>query len=353
MVPQRLSRRVGALFALLLAVLPAVPAAAFLNNAGGSTAEFLRVGVGARASGMGEAYGPVAEGPDAIYWNPAGLARLEAPEISYSHIEMLGFFHHDTVAYAHPVRLLRGTLGVSGTLWYQDTLDLVTNRNETVGAFRPHSEVVTLAYATAFGVGEDFMANDREFYQDLWYHPQGFKPLDRTNELWTGNLALGLGVKMIQETIFDARALAAAVDGGVHFRHSEVKPLSLSFVFRNVGSKAKFVNESESLPVEIAFGAAYDASWRERRLLTAVEAVVPYYGDPYGKLGVEYSFSMRGERWAAVRIGYKSLSATDLGPLTGVTGGIGFGAKRLAVDFSFQPMDELGATFRGSVGWRF
>ena len=26
---------------------------------------------------MGEAYGPVAEGPEAIYWNPAGLAQLD------------------------------------------------------------------------------------------------------------------------------------------------------------------------------------------------------------------------------------------------------------------------------------
>jgi len=342
-----------AALALLLATAPALPARAFLNNTGGSTAQFLGIGVGARAAGMGEAFGPIAEGPSAIYWNPAGLARQEAPEISYSHIEMMRFFHHDAFAYAHPVRALRGTLGVSAALFTQDSLDLVTNRNVPIGAFRPHSEVFTLGYATAFSIGDDFLTNDREFYQDLWYHPQGFRPLDRVNEMWTGNLAVGLAAKLIQESIYDEHSTAVALDGGVHFRHSEIQPLTLSFVFRNAGSKPKFGRKAESLPADVSVGAAYDVSGRDKRFLSAVEAVVPYYGKPYGKLGFEYSMNVRGETWAAVRTGYKSLTAFDLGPMTGITGGIGFGNRRLAVDFAFQPMDALGATMRASVAWRF
>ncbi|PCI40668.1 MAG: hypothetical protein COB53_00650, partial [Elusimicrobia bacterium] len=58
------------LLALFLSMLCASPADAFLNNVGGASAQFLRIGVGTRAAGLGEAYGPIAEGPDAIYWNP-------------------------------------------------------------------------------------------------------------------------------------------------------------------------------------------------------------------------------------------------------------------------------------------
>lgn len=336
-----------------LTLLLAAPVGAFLNNTGGSTAQFLRIGMGTRPAGLGEAYGPVAEGPNAIYWNPAGLARQEAPEVSYSHIEMLRFFHHDSIAYVHPVRALRGALGFSASMFYQDSIDLVDNRNTTDGSFRPHSEVFSFAYATSFGVGDDYLRNDREYYQDLWYHPQAFRPLDRGNDLWTGNLAVGVAAKLITETIYDEQAFSAAVDGGVHFRHAEIRPLTLSFVFRNVGTSPRFKQKAERLPAEVAFGAAYDISWSGRRLLGAVEASIPYYGKPFGKVGVEYSFSLRGENWAALRTGYKSLTAIDLGPLTGIVGGIGFGNKRISVDLGFQPMDELGATFRGSVGYRF
>ncbi len=341
------------LLALVLALWFAAPAQAFLNNTGGSTAQFLRIGMGTRAGGLGEAYGPIAEGPSAIYWNPAGIARQETPEISYSHMEIASFFHYDALAYVHPIRQIRGSVGVSMATLYQDTLDLVSNTNVKRGSFRPHSEVLSLAYATTFNVGDDYTAGDREYYQDLWYHPQGFKPLDRGNDLWTGNLAVGLAAKLISESIFDERSIAAALDGGVHFRHSEIQPLSLSFVFRNVGTKPKFNRVRENLPAEISFGAAYDVSWKERRVITAAELGIPYYGKPFGKLGVEYSFNMRGEYWAAIRTGYKSVSAIDLGILTGVVGGIGFGNQHLSVDLGFQPMDALGSTFEISMGWRF
>ena len=35
---------------------------------------FLKLGVGARAMGMGSAYVAVADDPTALHWNPAGLA---------------------------------------------------------------------------------------------------------------------------------------------------------------------------------------------------------------------------------------------------------------------------------------
>ncbi|NMC43939.1 MAG: hypothetical protein GYA46_08465, partial [candidate division Zixibacteria bacterium] len=38
-----------------------------------STAGFLRVGVGAKAMGLGEAFTAVADDASAVYWNPAGL----------------------------------------------------------------------------------------------------------------------------------------------------------------------------------------------------------------------------------------------------------------------------------------
>ena len=43
-------------------------------------AEFLKIGIGARALGMGGAFVSVADDASAAYWNPAGLVQLEERE---------------------------------------------------------------------------------------------------------------------------------------------------------------------------------------------------------------------------------------------------------------------------------
>ncbi|RKY59145.1 MAG: hypothetical protein DRP94_04355, partial [Candidatus Latescibacterota bacterium] len=48
---------------------------------------FLELGVGARPLGMGSAYVAVAEGPEVVYWNPAGLVLGEGTTLGFMHSE--------------------------------------------------------------------------------------------------------------------------------------------------------------------------------------------------------------------------------------------------------------------------
>src|SRR5690625_7956062 len=50
------------------------------NQLGTSTANFLKIGVGARASSMGNAFGAMADDATSLYWNPAGIGLVEGPE---------------------------------------------------------------------------------------------------------------------------------------------------------------------------------------------------------------------------------------------------------------------------------
>src|SRR3989338_721234 len=58
--------------------------------ADGSLSDPMSVGVGARALGMGKAYAGVAEDGDAVFMNPAGLARITNPKLSSMYTSRLG-----------------------------------------------------------------------------------------------------------------------------------------------------------------------------------------------------------------------------------------------------------------------
>ncbi len=52
--------------------------------------EFMAIGVGGRALGMGGAFTAVANDITAGYYNPAGLANLNYPQVSLMHAEQFG-----------------------------------------------------------------------------------------------------------------------------------------------------------------------------------------------------------------------------------------------------------------------
>lgn len=67
--------------------------------------EFLSLGVGARALGMGGAFAGVADDVTACFWNPAGLSQLSRGELSLMHAETFGsLLNQDFAAVAFPLR---------------------------------------------------------------------------------------------------------------------------------------------------------------------------------------------------------------------------------------------------------
>ena len=78
------------------------------QRAGTSSATFLRIGVGARAVGMGETFVAVANDPSAVYWNPAGLASLQRRELSISHVQWPADVTYEHLTLVLPSRRLGG-----------------------------------------------------------------------------------------------------------------------------------------------------------------------------------------------------------------------------------------------------
>ncbi len=58
-----------------------------MTNVGTTAAPFLEVGVGSRAIGMGGAFVAISNDVSALYWNPAGLCRMDQGEAVFERIE--------------------------------------------------------------------------------------------------------------------------------------------------------------------------------------------------------------------------------------------------------------------------
>ena len=94
-----------------------VNAFAINSNAGTSAAAFLKIDAGTpRAQALGNAYVSIADGPEALFWNPAGAASATTREIQFTYLDYLQGYKSRTLAYLQPIG--RTILGV--TLNYMD-----------------------------------------------------------------------------------------------------------------------------------------------------------------------------------------------------------------------------------------
>ncbi|MDE0465496.1 MAG: PorV/PorQ family protein [Candidatus Poribacteria bacterium] len=109
------------------------------------TADFLTLGVGARALGMGGAGTALSDNAYAPYWNPAGLGQLTRYEVSFMHSTLNKADAYDFVGYVHPLKK-RGAIGVSWLRVGVDDIPITslpvvsrpvgpTNRPEVIGSF--------------------------------------------------------------------------------------------------------------------------------------------------------------------------------------------------------------------------
>ena len=67
---------------------------------GTSAAQFLKLGAGARAAGMGEAYSAVCADAGAVYWNPGALGSLKGVSGTFTHTDLFGALAYEYLGYA-------------------------------------------------------------------------------------------------------------------------------------------------------------------------------------------------------------------------------------------------------------
>ncbi len=278
------------------------------ENAGTRAMTFLKIGVGAEAIGMGESQVAATDDLYASYWNPAGLAKLQKPQLALMHNEWFAGINHEFVGIALPVGNI-GTIGLSSSyLSFGDLQGRDSEGNETT-IFRPYDLAVILSYARNF----------------------------------SSAIAFGANAKFLREQIADETGNGIAFDFGALYTFPQM-PLSLGFNAQHLGPRVRFIEEAFGLPVTFRLGAAYRLL-NDALTLTS-DIIRPSDNDIAIAAGAGYTIA----NILQLRTGYNyQIGGNDLGAISGLTGGFGLTLRQFQVDYALVPFGVLGMTHRFSL----
>jgi len=291
------------------------------QRAGTTGATFLKIEAGARPVAMGGAFVAVADDANTTYWNPAGLAQIEEREITAMHNEWLEGIRYEFLGYVQPIKSERRSqgFGISAMALYTTGLEERTTETiEPEGTFGAYDIAVAGAYACEVGKG----------------------------------VSIGANVKLIQQTLEDETAWSGAIDLGLLYRLPRPgRGLRLGFAVQNIGPGIKFIKESDPLPLNLKGGIAKTFELRsiKSQVTLAFDVNAPIDNVPNGHFGTEFVYGKMKDIELAARVGYKTSTISDLNALSGLSTGVGFLWKRMALDYVWVPYGDLGNTHRISL----
>jgi tetratricopeptide (TPR) repeat protein len=288
---------------------------AWAAERGTTSADYLKIGLGAGAVGMGEAYTAHQGDVTSMFYNPAGLATVDVNELTATHLNWIADTQYEAAAYVRP-DLEFGTLGVGLFMLHMPPIPALDEANNDLGTVNAYDLGVQFSYA---------------------------KDLNR----WTNitGLSGGVNVKILHRELAGLTASGAAVDLGATYNFNE--SLAFGAALSNLGYLSPFGSESEqeNLPATLRAGAAYTLGITDtQKVLAAVDLVQAIDDDLKVNLGLEYSLA----NLIHVRVGYKYGYDTD-----GLQAGFGVGWQNLSVDYAFKTMGVFGYTqyFSATIGF--
>jgi len=287
--------------AVILSILMIVSSSAWAG-AGKTGAEFLKLGGGARALGMGEAYVALADDSTSVFWNPAGLAKMNFPDLTYMYNQWFLDIKHQYLNFAFPT--VNGTFGGSYSLLDSGDIQGYDSTGALTSTFKTSSSALTFSWGR------------------------------RINQ----RLSFGLCLKTISESLENRSASSTAADLGVLF---DVNPrFSLGAAIQNVGTPLKFVTEDTPLPQSMRAGAALRSRIFNNDLNLAADLVSYADGTSALNVGTEY--------WL------QDLLALRLGSARGhLRSGVGVVVSNFSLDYAYLSRDDLGTAHQVSVTYSF
>lgn len=296
------------------------------GEAGTTAAAFLKFDPSPRGTGMGEAYSAVTQDAYSAWWNPAGLASIEVPELAATHNASFADVTNQFASFAYP-------------LSYGSTLGLSYTR-QSVAPFQ--------GYDAMGGTTRKLEASDTAI-------SGSYARTLLKDEIERPVLNVGVNVKSISSKLDSASASAMAVDLGAiyHLRPSKywmknipAQELRVALTVKNLGTGMKFDKDSFPLPRSETLGLAWISHPAGAHTLTiSVDQTISNYAPYKFNVGAEYFMF----QLLSVRGGYAS--GQDMG--SGLRLGVGFRLSFMDLDYSMSPFGELGSMQKLGATIRF
>jgi opacity protein-like surface antigen len=288
-------------FALLLILAAGIVPALSQDNVtkvGTTSAKFLNIPVGARATALGGAFAAIANDATAAYWNPGALSHLNQSELYFMHSDYFADINLAYISAAFPLEGF-GTVGLSLTSLYMNEM-LVTTIDD------PEGLTGSTFDAGSFAFGVSYARN------------------------LTDKFTLGATVKYISETIAKSKASGMAIDLGTLFT-TPFRDIRLGVSVSNFGPKlridgddllvqkdidpsihgnnesvnANLTTDEFDLPLNLRLGLAYDPIKTDNnRFTVAIDALHPNDNSESVNAGAEWALFK--ERFF-LRGGYRNL----------------------------------------------
>jgi len=302
---------------LLIFLLIPVRCLAGYDKPGSTSAQFLKIGISARAVGMGESFVAISNDASAIFYNPAGLVTIGDWDALLTHIEYPADINYDFGGLAH--RLTPNiALGVSFSNLYTDEIKVRTPL---------HPE----------GTGETFYSSD--YTAALSYA-----------QYLTDRFSFGLNFRYIglNPMTGSFKKSTWAIDLGTLYQ-TGFKNFNIGIAIQSFGPNVQFINESYAIPTNFTVGIAADLLTTGPHNLTLASSwAKPAATEETANIGVEYTlnkiFTLRG----GYKINYDA-ETWSLG--AGVT--LPLGGSILRVDYAYSDFGYLTNTQRFSLGIGF
>jgi len=328
-------------FLFLLLATEALPQT--MTKTGTTAAQFLKIGVSPRSIGMGGAFAAISNDASAMYWNPAGLSRMQSGEAMFNHVEWLADIKYEYAGVVLDLRDL-GAIGANVSVLTMDQMMVRTVENPE-------------------GTGEYFTAGGLSI------------GLSYARNL-TDRFSIGFNAKYIREYIWHESAYGFAIDVGTMYitpffnglrigasmsnfgPKMQMQGRDATVIYRSGAAQGNVLNadlqlEHYDLPLLFRVGLSTEVfKSSDIRLTTAIDAIHPNDNTEYLNGGLEFAWN----EMLFLRGGYKSLF--QRGGEEGFTLGIGLnyrvaGEVAVKIDYAYQDFGRLKNVQYISMGVRF
>lgn len=311
-------RRAFALASILLTA--ALPATA----GSGSTFDFLRTDVGARAGALGGSILTLADDPNLVFYNPAGLATLSRRRVSFGYFKHLLDINSANASWGEEVPGF-GYIGAGAIYMNYGEFQRTGEEGQNLGTFGAGELSLSVAYADGL----------------------------------TDRLRYGTAVKFIYSTIGDYSSSAVAVDLGA--RYSAVPDrVELGISLLHLGTQLDpYATVGEDLPLDLRVGVAVSPEHLPATFIADIHRLTDKR-DSFTErfksfsVGVEFVLSPN----VFLRAGFNNERRQDLGVgpgagsgLAGFSLGTGIATGDYQFDYSFTSNGPVGAFHRFSIAF--